>query len=147
MQAAEVRDETLFTYMADHHARLDRLFDTLLDAMRAGAPDLRDIWSELDRGLMAHMEAEERYVLPAFARVDRDEAMALLREHGKIREQLLELGVAIDLHVIRWPRSEEFVRMLRSHAAREENLLYRWADAQLDVHARDAARRHVALAR
>jgi hypothetical protein len=96
------------------------------------------LWNELDHKLLDHMEAEERFVLPAFAHVDREEASGLLREHGLVRESLLELGIAVDLHCVRYERSQEFVDLLLRHAEREERLLYRWADDRLSpgiVHA------------
>jgi hypothetical protein len=130
--------------MTRSHQYLDDLYTRLLDAMEANAPDVGELWTELDHSLHAHMEAEERFVLPAFARVDRDEAVTLLRDHGKIREQLLELGVAVDLHAIRHIRSLEFIELLRAHAGREENLLYRWADQQLDQSLVEAALAHAA---
>ncbi len=141
--AASHPDDTIYAFMTAHHARLEVVFDRLLDAMAAGAPEARELWTELDHGLLAHMEAEERYVLPAFATVDHAAARELLGEHAQIREQLLELGVAMDLHHLRFETSEQFIRLLRSHAAREDHLLYQWADARLDQHLRDAARRHM----
>jgi len=129
--------------MTESHAHLDTLFSRLLEALEANAPDARELWTELDHDLLAHMEAEERFVLPAFARIDREEAVALLREHGRIREQLLELGVAVDLHCIRLEQSRAFIETLRAHAGREDRLLYRWADTRLDASLSDATRRHV----
>ena len=90
------------------------------------------LWTQFDHELLSHMEAEERFVLPTFARVDAEEALSLLREHGVIRAQLLELGVAVDLHLARYTRALELVELLRAHAGREDNLLYRWADQNLD---------------
>jgi hypothetical protein len=130
---------SLYTYMIRSHQMLEELYLQVLDAMSIEAPTLRELWTTLDRELRAHMEAEERFVLPAFARVDREEAVALLRDHGHVREQLLELGVAIDLHAIRYERSHELVERLRVHAAREERLLYRWADQHLGADAIEAA--------
>jgi len=128
--------------MIDSHEHLNELFGRLLDALASDAPDARALWTELDHGLLAHMEAEERFVLPAFAQIDRQEALALLHEHGQIREQLLELGVAVDLHCIRLEQSRAFIATLRAHADREAKLLYRWADARLDATLIEAARRH-----
>lgn len=132
-------EASLYTYMLRSHRCLEELYLQVLDAMAISAPNLRDLWTTLDRELHAHMETEERFVLPAFARVDRDEALAILRDHGFFREQLLELGVAIDLHAIRFERSRDLVDRLRMHAAREERLLYRWADQHLGVPAIEAA--------
>jgi hemerythrin-like domain-containing protein len=126
------RDSTLYTYMVRSHADLRSALEQLLAAMERGTPDVPKRWAELEHGLLAHMEAEERFVLPAFARVDRGEALALLREHGELREHVLDLGVAIDLHAVTYARSREFAEALRRHAGREENLMYRWADASLD---------------
>jgi len=91
------------------------------------------LWTEFDHRLSAHMEAEERFVLPAFAHVDRTEALALIREHGDIRALMLELGVAVDLHQLRFEKARDLVDLLRSHSGREDNLLYRWADQNLEV--------------
>jgi hemerythrin-like domain-containing protein len=103
-----------------------------------------ELWTQLNRNLLAHMEAEERFVLPVFANVDADEARALLREHGLLREQLLELGIAVDLHYVRYARSRDFADLLARHAAREESLLYRWADERLSPETAERVRRHVA---
>jgi hypothetical protein len=123
----------LYTFMVRSHQHLDEVYAQLLGAMEADAPDVCTIWTHFDHELLAHMEAEERFVLPAFARVDASEALTLLREHGSIREQLLEIGIAIDLHQARYARALELVERLRAHAGREDHLLYRWADQNLDT--------------
>ncbi|HET9620818.1 MAG TPA: hemerythrin domain-containing protein [Kofleriaceae bacterium] len=131
--------------MMHSHDYLRDLFERLLAAMAADAMrEIGALWTELDHGLVAHMIAEERHVLPAFAKVDRAEALALLREHGKIRELLLELGVAIDLHCLRYERANELVALLLDHAGREDQLLYRWADQALPAEAIEAVKREVA---
>ena len=110
-------DSTLYAYMMKRHQYLRALFGRLIEAMQANAgADVRSLWNELEHGLLSHMEAEERFVLPRFAHVDGEEARALLREHGLIRESLLELGVAVDLHCIRYERSQDFVDLLFRHA-------------------------------
>ncbi|HTR50360.1 MAG TPA: hemerythrin domain-containing protein [Kofleriaceae bacterium] len=135
----------LYLYMTRSHDYLRKLLDRVLVAMEANArDDVRALWTELDHGLLAHMEAEERFVLPVFVHVDADEARALLREHGLLREQLLELGIAVDLHYVRYERSREFALLLERHAGREENLLYRWADERLPPETVERVKRHVA---
>jgi hypothetical protein len=143
MKAAAIHPQTdLFSYMVRSHQALGDLYDQLLEAMEVDAPNLRELWSQLDRGLISHMEAEERFVLPAFARVDREEAVMLIREHGQIRALLFELGVAIDLHELRYERSCDLVDLLRAHGGREDKLLYRWADKNLDPALATAAIAH-----
>lgn len=140
--SASASSDSLYTFMTANHTRLEKQYERLLDAMAANAPDARELWNELDHGLLAHMEAEERYVIPAFAAVDRAAARELLDDHAQIRAQLLELGVALDLHHLRFETSQEFVRILRTHAEREDNLLYRWADTRLDERLARSARDH-----
>jgi len=123
---------TLYTYMMRSHDSLRDLLVRLLAAMQANATDeVRQLWNELDHELRSHMDAEERYMLPAFAHAARDEALALLRQHGQLRELLFDLGIAVDLHYIRYERSHEFINLLLLHAGREEKLMYRWADERL----------------
>jgi len=123
---------SIYLHLTRSHAYLRELLGRLLAAMEANAQDdVRALWNELDHGLLSHMEAEERFVLPVFAHVDPEEARALLREHGQIREQLLQLGVAVDLHSVRYHSSRDFATLLERHAGREETLMYRWADERL----------------
>ena len=126
------KDSTLHAFMMHSHERLRDQFTRLLAAMQANArTDVITLWNELEHKLLDHMEAEERFVLPTFAHVDQSEATALLRDHGLIRENLLDLGIAVDLHNIRFERSQDFIDLLLRHAEREERLLYRWADDRL----------------
>lgn len=139
---AAITDVSLYRYMIHSHQDLERSYCQLLEAMAVDAPEVRQIWNQLERGLLAHIEAEERFMLPAFARIDRQEAVALLREHALLRELLLELGVAVDLHLLRYDRSAELVEALRSHARREDKLLYQWASDHLDPEQVKAALAH-----
>jgi hypothetical protein len=138
-------DERAQTWRGRRRARdLGKLLDRVLAAMEANARDeVRGLWTELDHGLLAHMEAEERFVLPVFAHVDAEEARALLREHGLLREQLLQLGIAVDLHCVRYEWSREFAELLERHAGREENLSYRWADERLAPGTIEHVKQHV----
>lgn len=117
------------------HARLDALFTELLDQFEEGNQhDVRAAWVEFDDGLTAHLDLEERVILPLFAQVDRAEAEALRAEHVRIRQLLAELGVGVDLHLVRLDLAREFIDALRAHARREDQLLYRWAESELPVH-------------
>jgi hemerythrin-like domain-containing protein len=139
------KDSTLHAYMTHNHEELREEAARLVAAMQANdRADVSTLWNELENKLLNHMEAEERFVLPSFAHVDRDGATALLRDHGLIRENLLELGIAVDLHYIRYDRSREFIELLLRHAEREERLLYRWADDHLSPGAVQAVKARAA---
>jgi hemerythrin-like domain-containing protein len=134
-----------FTFLNGSHRHLEEAGKRLLDAVTADdRTEMLSQWRELEKQLLAHLEAEERYMLPAFARADQSEAVALVKQHGEIRERLLELGVAVELHRLRVPMLTEFVELLRHHADREERLMYTWAKALLDDQISEPVRRHVA---
>ena len=131
-RASSLRNAGLRGELSRDHERLDQLFSDLRAAFDADArEDAARLWGELDRGLSAHLEFEERHVLPAFRAVDSAEGDRLLREHDLIRHRLTELGVAVDLHTVRAEIVADFIALLRAHAHGEDDLLYRWAEREL----------------
>ena len=131
--------------LTDEHASLHRLFEELLAAFQADARvEAGRIWNVFDSRLRAHLAMEEQYLLPAFAAVDAPEAEALRREHDKIRNQLLQLGIGVDLHMTRDQQVEEFIAQLDAHAKREDALMYRFAEQGLkDEEARKMLQRRL----
>lgn len=129
------------------HDRLESLYEKLIAAFRADAGDeVIRLWSQFEVRLLRHMDVEEELILPALADEDPAEVEVLLAEHAEIRRTLTELGIAVDLHSTRSEVVEQFLALLRRHAAREDALAYRWAEANLspettgEVHARLANR-------
>lgn len=116
--------------LADHH-HFDALFSRLLADMHAGEwRTCQGTWSRFERELLEHMAAEEALVLPAFELVNPAETARLREEHATVRRLLADLGVRLELHAVKEEHVQRLVESLRSHAAREDALLYRWA-AQL----------------
>jgi hypothetical protein len=112
------------------HRRLDSLFERLNAACAADIDrDLSPLWMAYENGLITHVELEERFILPKFAEIAPGEAARLAREHAEIRARMLELGVAMDLRLAQADTLHEFLRVLSTHAAREDALMYRWAEA------------------
>jgi hemerythrin len=134
----------LHAFMDASHRVIDHMLTELLAAVEADDRDqLRALWRPLETELRAHMEAEERFIFPGFATIDLEEATELLSDHGRIRAQLLELGVAIDLHYVRARMCRALVDRLRAHARREDDLMYRWVAKNLDPRLADAVRHHI----
>jgi hypothetical protein len=126
------------------HARLNASFERLKSAFAAEpAASLSELWTQFERELTAHLELEERYMLPKFQELAPAEAAALTREHAEIRTQLARLGVALDLHLARADAVDGFIGTLQRHAVREDALLYRWAQTQLEEPARSALLSHL----
>lgn len=111
------------------HRRLEHLSELLQDAFDADArEDTQQLWTELERSVEAHFKVEERLLFPRFGNIDATETRALAAEHRLLRGRLAELGVGVDLKQVRADVAKGFLDMLRAHAAREDVLLYRWAN-------------------
>jgi hemerythrin len=144
LTTGQEQSSDLHAFMDASHRVLDQMLTELLAAVEADDRDgIRTLWGPLESELLTHMEAEERFILPRFATVDFEEATELLNDHGRIRAQLLEIGVAIDLHYIRARTCRALVERLRAHAQREDDLMYRWVVKNLDPRLTDSVRHHI----
>jgi hemerythrin-like domain-containing protein len=85
-----------------------------------------------ESGLRAHLEAEESLIFPAFRLVYPAESAAVSADHGRFRATLDQLGIVVDLYTIRAEAAREFVETLKTHAQREDDCMYPWAEAHLD---------------
>jgi hemerythrin superfamily protein len=123
------RLSSLESMLAGDHDRLDRAFQAIVTRAYGGdAQQLQAEWQAFQRELLGHLDAEEKHLIPALAEDRPREAQILLDEHAQIRDQLLQLGIDLDLHCLRADRVEAFVGALRAHAHREENIYYPWSD-------------------
>jgi hemerythrin superfamily protein len=119
--------------LIEDHRRLEGLFAEMLEAAEAGVDSrtLGVLWTRLERGVLAHLQGEESELFGALEGRHPEMIRALRKEHHQIRELLSELDVEVDLHFLRAPRVARFIALWRSHAAREDASLYRWADVEL----------------
>lgn len=126
------RPHDLQALLARDHRALAELLERVSSAFRADARrDAGPLWTELDSRLRTHMALEEQLIIPAFARFAPSEARTLRDEHARIRDLLVTLDLGVDLHLTREREIEELAALLRSHAEREEALMYRWAAKEL----------------
>jgi hemerythrin-like domain-containing protein len=120
--------------LSRHHAELDRRIASLL--VEADGGDARALgreWSRFAGELLRHFSLEERVLFPRLEREQPDEVVTLLREHAELKSDLVALGVRADLHFLRADAVRAFVAALRTHAEREDALLYRWAAERVDA--------------
>jgi hemerythrin-like domain-containing protein len=118
--------------LAQHHLGLERMFETIVAGATHEDPLLRRrAWDAFAAELLNHLELEEKDLFPRFERIHVEAAETLRAEHEAIREKLLELGVALDLHQLQPASIDDFVARLRAHALREDLLLYPWIERHL----------------
>lgn len=132
MHAVSPPEVSLRTHLLDDHRRIENLMNDMLEAC---AHDDREglslAWTALDAGLSAHLEAEEKLLIPILMRTNERDARAIVSEHRHIRTRLVELGTAVDLHTVRVEAAKSFVDELRAHASHEDTILYQHCDDAL----------------
>jgi hemerythrin superfamily protein len=118
--------------MPSHHAAIDAACTKLLETAYSDLPrDLVERWHEAELELLDHMAAEEELILPAYQHADPEDAQELRDDHARLRELLVEIAVATELHEVRIATLRRLVELLRAHAAREDATLYPWAQRHL----------------
>ena len=124
MQTARTLTSVKQRLVADHRA-LDTLFEKLLDDIHGGdASTCQASWGLFEKALIDHIDAEEVYLLPSFDRVNPIEAAGIRQEHATLRHLLADMGVRLELHAVKEENVKRLVVALRTHAAREEAVLY-----------------------
>lgn len=120
---------TLGQRLTREHRELDALYEDLANRVHSGdTATIDEAWGPLEARLRAHMEFEERELLPRFAELAPVTAQQIVGEHAQIRSALSEMGVAIELHGLREEAVTDFLGLLRAHGRLEDETLYRWSD-------------------
>jgi hemerythrin superfamily protein len=123
------------------HQRLEQLFRELENAVEgADQPTIQRDWTDFERGLLAHFEAEERLVLPLLESEHAPEVERAKQDHERLRALLANLGVRTDLHLLRKDVADELIARLREHAEWEDRTLYPWAQTRASEETRGSLR-------
>lgn len=123
---AELADASA-TLRADHD-ELERLATRVVREISEGdRDDVTAAITEMQSRVLAHLEDEERDLLPTYAEREPEDAALLREEHAAIRKALAEFDLETDLHLVRAEAVAAFLATLKAHAARENAGLYRWA--------------------
>ncbi len=123
---------TFRNLLSQDHQRLDAMLENVLELVHVDVrPQLNERWAAYEDGILAHLDAEEMFLLPGLKAHDPACAARISEDHAKIRELLAEIGVGLDLHIVREDQVRELALFLRAHAKMEEVPLYTWADTNL----------------
>jgi hemerythrin superfamily protein len=115
--------------LREDHERLEGHLEAFVAALEGDDPEsVARTRARFDTELLAHLSAEEQFLIPALFRTNPREARALLAEHRHIRARLLELDADGDLHIVKAYTARAFIEELRAHARHEDSVLYRWVD-------------------
>ncbi len=126
-------------FLADHR-EIEKLLERVLAICEDGdREDVAAVWTEFDTRLLAHMEAEEQYLMPLLRRANPRAFRAIVEEHKHFRARLTELATEVDLHTLRLHEARSFIGELRAHSAHEDRTLYALADQELEAPERESA--------
>jgi hypothetical protein len=116
----------------EHHQHVEKALRRLREEVFTGDPrQLCEYWRQFESELLQHLRDEEQYILPRFADENPAEAHVILADHAEIRRLLSELGVSVDLHLLRAPIADQLLARLHEHARREDSCMYPWAASHL----------------
>jgi hypothetical protein len=128
-------------FLSDHR-EMEKLLERVVAICEDGdREEVAAVWTEFDARLLAHMGAEERYLLPLLQRSNPRAFRAIFEEHKHFRARLLELCTKVDLHALRMHELRSFIGQLRAHSAHEDKTLYALADEELEAPERESVLR------
>jgi hemerythrin HHE cation binding domain-containing protein len=129
----EASSSGLYGALTFHHAQLETLARHALSMCHLeGGGAAQSTMSQFERELDAHLEAEERWLLPAFARTNPVACDAIMAEHARLRVACNLCAAALDAETIDERPIHVLLELLGDHCRREEAELYRWAETSID---------------
>jgi Hemerythrin HHE cation binding domain len=115
-----------------HHARLETCGRHVLSMLQAhGSSGARASFGSFQRQVIGHLEAEETWLLPAFARARPQACETIRAEHARIRGALDALARSFDANAADHRALHDLLERLLEHGRREEGDLYRWAETAI----------------
>jgi hemerythrin superfamily protein len=133
--------DDLHKLLTSDHQRLEQLFRELENAVEGvDQPTIQRDWTEFERGLLAHFEAEERLLFPLLESEHAPEVERAKTDHEAVRALLANLGVRTDLHLLRKDVANELIARLREHGEWEDRTLYPWAQRKASEETRRSLR-------
>lgn len=120
--------------LPDHNDRLELMIDeVMLHWEDTGGAGPSTVWRRFREELERHLEVEERWLLPHFAKAHPVEAQQCGALHAQLRALAARAEPELQLHARHVPTVLELQRVLRAHARRADALLYPWAVEALDA--------------
>jgi hypothetical protein len=111
--------------LAADHRVLDDLISRLVhDVDAASHRHLQTAWCDFEHRLLAHLDVEDRLLLPLLQVSHRVEVARSRAEHFRIRALMSALGSAIELRTVSQSAVKALAHLLHAHTAHEDRFLY-----------------------
>ena len=124
----------LHRVLLEHHRALETACEALLANTYGDDPrNLVFAYRSFERSMLEHLAAEDELILPAYAESAAADAQWIRDDHVAIRELLFQIGVDVELHIVRVETVKRLIEKLQAHAVREDAAMYPWAQAHLPL--------------
>lgn len=109
--------------LAAGHDQLERLIEEILEVPRVEQERLLQLWMPFAAILTAHLDEEDRFMIPALLRVAERDARGLVLEHRHLRSRIAQIDTAIRAGSLAPMAVRSFASEVFAHHRREHALL------------------------
>ncbi len=117
----------------EHEGFAERFREIAERAQTGDSREVDEVWDGFAADLRRHMAFEERLLFDAFVREGPGNAATvrqLRTDHDDIRRTLDQLGIEIQLHIVRAETIDAFLERLIAHSKRENEVFYPWLESR-----------------
>lgn len=126
------------------HERLEIGARHLLECVLFGRADVVEAaFSRFCAEMLAHIEAEQNYMLPEFAKEHAEEAKLIIEEHALVRALLATITEQIARRAAHPDTIRKLIEAVRANGTREQKSLYPWAEHGVCLADSRAALEHI----
>lgn len=126
------------------HERLEIGARHLLECVLFGRADVvEQAFSRFCAEMMAHLEAEQNYMLPAFEKEHADEAKLIREDHALVRALLATIAEQVARRAATPDTIRKLIEAVRASGEREVKSLYPWAEHGVEMADSRAALEHI----
>lgn len=105
------------------HDQMERLIEDILEVPRSEAERLRALWLPFAAVLAAHLDEEDRHMIPPLVLVAERDARGLVLEHRHLRARIAQLDMAFNAGTMTSSAMRSFAEEVLAHHRRERKLL------------------------
>lgn len=109
--------------LAPGHAQLERLIEEILEVPRSETERSYALWMPFAAILAAHLDEEDRHMIPVLLRVAERDARGLVLEHRHLRARIAQIDAAFTAGTLSPFAVRSFASEVLAHHRREQSLL------------------------
>jgi hypothetical protein len=121
------------SHLAAGHEQLEGLLEQILEIPRTEPERLHELWMPFAAILVAHLDEEDRYMIPALVQVAERDARGIVLEHRHLRARVAQIDMAFSVGTLSAVAVRSFATEVLAHHRRERTLLMQHVGETADV--------------